>query len=156
MAINSIGMIISSGRDKTICADPNQPQIVKVKYRQLYQGSAPFNEFLSEFIHLATEAEEPVLKWKEELYYKLSYDIKDLTKYKAMDPDVDFTAFSKYCCQIATHLQSNGTGWQQTTSSNSSQPANSVTKAPNGPVLAADTGRKRMTAEEQGDQPHHP
>lgn len=82
----------------------------------------------------------------------MSYDIKDLTKNEAMDPDVDFAASSKHCSQIATRLQSNGTGLQQTTCSNSSPPASTATNAPNGPVMdGIETVEEEEEKEDGGD-----
>ena len=77
----------------TIFSNPNQLQMVKAKFCQLYQQTTPFAKFLSEFIHWATEAKEPESQWKEELYYHMSYDIQDQLMSQSMDPMTTFSMF---------------------------------------------------------------
>ena len=105
---------------QTIYLDVTWIPVTKATFHSLYQCAQKFQEFLSDFIYWATEAEEPADKWKEELYHCISFNLQNKVMRECMDSTVSFEQLAEACSQVAICLEQ-----QATTRSWNSQPVNS-------------------------------
>lgn len=90
---------------QTIYSDVTRIPVAKATFRSLYQRAQRFQEFLSDFIYWATEAEEPADKWKEELYHRISFNLQDKVMRERMDSTVSFEQLAEACSQVAICLE---------------------------------------------------
>ncbi|OJD11945.1 hypothetical protein ACJ73_09430 [Blastomyces percursus] len=90
---------------KTIYLDPNRVQNAKTEFRRLVmRRTDDFHQFLTRFLHLASESELPVSEYKYELNEKLSFDLQKLviTEFHASS---SFDTSSKHCSQVVHTLE---------------------------------------------------
>jgi hypothetical protein len=91
---------------KTIFLDANRVLNAKRRYRCLFmKASDKSQDFLSEFLYLAQEANLAESEWKEELYYKLHPEIQRLLIKESNDSTLDFTGFVTAYTQTASRLE---------------------------------------------------
>ena len=89
---------------KTIYQDVNKAQNAKLKLRKLCQGKTKFQDFLSDFNYLASEAGLADTEWKEELYQKLSTNLQRLLISASNDDTIGFNDFTIECTKVANRL----------------------------------------------------
>jgi hypothetical protein len=90
---------------KGIYGDPNRVINAQHKFRMLYMKPADrFQDFLSEFIFLATEAEAVESTWKDELYRRLTTKLQELLIQESIR-DSEFRVFTECCSQTANRLE---------------------------------------------------
>jgi hypothetical protein len=90
---------------ENIYGDPNRAITAKTKFRTLFMKvSDSFQEFLSEFLYLASEAEVPEDTWKEELYHKLTTKLQELTMTELIQQEKTFRQYTDVCSQVANRL----------------------------------------------------
>ena len=85
---------------QTIFKDVNWILITQAKFQSLFQCTMKFQNFLSNFIYWAGEAQKPHMKWKEKLYYWLSYKLQNKVMLEWIDNSITFNNF--------THVHKNG------------------------------------------------
>lgn len=88
----------------TVYGDPNKVINAKIAFRNLYQKNNKFNDFLSEFLHLAAEAGVPQDDWKQEMYSKLTPEMQKITMPESIR-DGTFKEYSDYCSKAANRLE---------------------------------------------------
>ncbi|KAL2007033.1 hypothetical protein VTN00DRAFT_8471 [Thermoascus crustaceus] len=90
---------------KTIYLDPNRIVNAKFKFRNLQMTPSDcYHDFVTEFLHLAGEAQIPETEYKKELYHKLTWKLQELTISERISPR-PFKEFSTYCSQVANSLR---------------------------------------------------
>jgi hypothetical protein len=90
---------------ENIYGDPNRAITAKTKFRNLFmKASDNFQDFLSEFLYLASEAEVPEDIWKEELYHKLTTKLQELIMTELIQQDKTFRQYTDVCSQVANRL----------------------------------------------------
>lgn len=93
----------------SIYKDVNKVPIAKATLHGLYQNKRRFQEFVSNFIYWATEAGLPDSEWKEELYFRLAFDLQDKVMRERLDLLVLFDQFLEACNQYAMCMEQRAT-----------------------------------------------
>lgn len=89
-----------------IFMDPDRQINARRKFRNLQMKPIdPYHEFLAEFLYLAGEAAIHEFEYKEELYEKLTFKLKEMMALQ-LDDCATFEEFSTHCSQAANCLQS--------------------------------------------------
>ena len=90
---------------KTIYDDPNRATTAKNQFRQLYMKPTDrFHDFLSEFLYLAAEAGVSDDDLKDELYYRITTKLQELTMAE-INSNGSFRQFPSFCSQTASCLE---------------------------------------------------
>lgn len=91
---------------ESIFLDPNRQSNARRKFRALQmKPSDHYHDFLTEFLYLAGEANIPEAEFKEELYDRLTYKLKEMMVFYRQDKST-FDEFSTHCSYAANSLQS--------------------------------------------------
>lgn len=90
---------------KTIYHDANLASKAKRKLRRLFMNDAKFQDFLSQFVLTAQEAELPASQWKDELYERLSPEMQKQLVKASYDDDMTYRDFIRECHQTANRLE---------------------------------------------------
>src|SRR6266850_2996693 len=70
-----------------------------------FAPSDSYHDFLTEFLYLAGEASIPPIQFKEELYEKLTYRLKEVMMFHR-ESSCTFEEFSIHCSHAANTIQS--------------------------------------------------
>jgi hypothetical protein len=89
----------------TIYLDANREINAKADFRVLMQKNMRFQTFLSKFNLLAMDAKKARSEWKEELYHKLSGNMKRAMIKEANDPAISYAEFVSQCTMVANRLE---------------------------------------------------
>lgn len=89
----------------SIFGDPNRVTVAKEKFIRLAMKTTDkFHDFLSDFLHLADEAEIHEDDFKDELYRKLTKRLQ-IAMVKDVDMPVTFKEFSDSCAQVYSRYE---------------------------------------------------
>lgn len=120
---------------KSIFFDPNRRMTARRQLRHLQMKSyQKYHDFLAEFMHLAGESQLHLEDYKEELFDKLTDELRNLTTRDYHAPGT-FDEFSTACSQAAYTLQINA----------EKSKARSKSYKPAGTALAAESRDKPTT-----------
>jgi hypothetical protein len=90
---------------ETIFQDANREANAKREFRKLnMRATDKFQDFLTNFLHLAGEAQIPAVMYKDELYQRITWKLQEMTIKESMDNDIDFDAYNAVCTKLADHL----------------------------------------------------
>jgi hypothetical protein len=90
---------------EAIFHSPNKEANAKREFRKLNMKTTDkFQDFLTDFLHLAGEAKVPASMYKDELYQRITWKLQEITIREMMDSDTDFDAYTAVCTKLANHL----------------------------------------------------
>lgn len=90
---------------RTIYIDENRVINAKMELRRLTMRDMKFQTFLSKFALLAQESGLASSEWKEELYYKLSFEMQRAMIKESTDPTISYATFVQGCHTTANRLE---------------------------------------------------
>ena len=90
---------------ETIFQDANKEANAKREFRKLnMRATDKFQDFLTDFLHLAGEAQIPATMYKDELYQRVTWKLQEMTIKESMDSDINFDVYTAVCTKLADHL----------------------------------------------------
>ena len=90
---------------ETIFQDANKEANAKREFRKLnMRATDKFQDFLTDFLHLAGEAQIPATMYKDELYQRVTWKLQEMTIKELMDSDINFDVYTAICTKLAGHL----------------------------------------------------
>lgn len=91
---------------KLLYLDENRVINARMEMRSLQmRKNDKFQEFLSKFTRLAQDSKLARTEWKEELYYRLSFDMQRAMIRESTDKLVSYEEFAQLCHQTANRLE---------------------------------------------------
>ncbi|QKX58439.1 uncharacterized protein TRUGW13939_11249 [Talaromyces rugulosus] len=90
---------------RTLYQDANRVINAKMELRRLMMRDTKFQPFLSQFVLLAQDAGLATSEWKEDLFYKLSFELQRAMIKESNDPRVSYQEFVKECSTTANRLE---------------------------------------------------
>jgi len=90
---------------RTLYQDANRVINAKMELRRLMMRDTKFQPFLSQFVLLAQDAGLAASEWKEDLFYKLSFELQRAMIKESNDPRVSYQEFVKECSTTANRLE---------------------------------------------------
>ena len=90
---------------KQLFEDRNKQAEARKKYKKLIQLDKTFNDFYTEFLHLAYTGGIPEVMWKADLIDKITYDLQGATLEAQEDETIGYSRFATLCSKRDFHLK---------------------------------------------------